>query len=438
MCIHEKVSSPEFKALASKFAAIGMIAITYSDPDPRDRTQSIADYSVFAAKDADAIGRAAADLQRWHPNAKISEQTCLRVHRAGISYGTLFTAIDTYKHRKEDSFPSFEFDELTFEEMVAAFASYGYIHAPTRSAMTLFDRLAEFLGYDRAVKMGFGGETTDRVLAKLYGPKVTPVEQPKPEPKPADKMVWPGELKTETTTGVEGTNNDPRLRLRDKVRVIPIHVMDGSGARDRSVLVEELSPTQYRANIHNPVTENEKAVAGYGTSDAEAIAQLHRGLYEKQKQGPDVYAGASAEAINLLKRADQEPDLFARLDLLRQVYDKLYDTLPGFMAPIGEELTADPEELTLSPEDKEEIKAFAKEAINEAVQNLKVQFSPEFGALLRRDVAAAVRSAVSPLESRIDIMGVANMNVAVASAETKQEVRHLKEQVKKLRKAVQS
>lgn len=134
MCYHEKQQSHAFKVTSDWFAAIGMIAITFSDGS---------EYAtVFANPDKQCVLNAMNDLQRWHPGYSLTYNTSDRLQKAVVGYD------DAYYHwvnesaqleRSEEQFPSVEFGDLSFAAMALAFGKYGYLPTLIDSTVARLD-----------------------------------------------------------------------------------------------------------------------------------------------------------------------------------------------------------------------------------------------------------------------------------------------------------
>lgn len=122
MCYHEKQQSHAFKVMSDRFAAIGMIAITFSDGD---------EYAtVFANPAKQCVLNAMNDLQRWHPGYSLTYNTSERLQKAGDGYNDAFyhwLNESAQLERSEAQFPSVEFGNLSFAAMALAFGKYGYL-----------------------------------------------------------------------------------------------------------------------------------------------------------------------------------------------------------------------------------------------------------------------------------------------------------------------
>lgn len=130
MCIHEDTATPKFQAFAEKMKVHGFIQVTFGDGDK--------EYTLFAEPKKDFLAAAIVDLERWHPGAQISFQTCDRIRAAGgwqlfEEANEAARILRNTNRRTEEQFPSVDFGDMPFDEMLSEFRKYGYAQARKES-----------------------------------------------------------------------------------------------------------------------------------------------------------------------------------------------------------------------------------------------------------------------------------------------------------------
>lgn len=85
MCVHERITTPQFKTLEQQMKEHGFVALTLSGNGR--------DFSMFVnPREAICVKRAYTDLRNWHPGAQLSMQSLDRItsgENAAFSYNEL-------------------------------------------------------------------------------------------------------------------------------------------------------------------------------------------------------------------------------------------------------------------------------------------------------------------------------------------------------------